>query len=113
MMQTEGLPLFDAAGGEKAKAEGMEAGEHGNMLRHIRLSEVRGIAYSLAKERGSITSDVVALHVLSKTGRDIAVDLGPAMGSLFKGNEWIFTGERVKSTRVKNHSRELKVWRLR
>jgi hypothetical protein len=39
--------------------------------------------------------------------------LGPAAGSVFKTEEWVFTGERVESAHVKNHARELKVWRLR
>lgn len=43
---------------------------------------------------------------------DLRVQLGPAAGSVFKGDDFEFTGERVRSTMDSNHARELKVWRL-
>ena len=46
------------------------------------------------------------------TPEELAAELGPASGSVFKGSDWEFTGERRKTKRRKSHARELKVWRL-
>lgn len=39
-------------------------------------------------------------------------DLANAAGSIFKGSDFEFTGNRVNSKLDSNHARELKVWKL-
>lgn len=41
------------------------------------------------------------------------LELGPAAGSIFKGDCWVFSGRRVLSGLPANHARELKVWKLK
>lgn len=38
--------------------------------------------------------------------------LGNAAGSLFKKEIWIYTGDWVKSKRITNHARHIRIWRL-
>ena len=98
---------FDLLQGEKAKAEGMKAAAE---ARPATLIYARAIAFALASEHGTVNADMVG-EKLKERGYN--PNLGPAAGSLFKGDEWEFTGERVRSKRVTNHGRELKVWKLK
>ena len=96
--------LFDFAMGQAAKAEGMGIAA---LSKSQLLTRARDMARALAlKNDGRCNSDMV--------GREMKAHglppLGPAAGSLFVGPEWRFTGERVKSSLVSNHARELKVW---
>lgn len=38
--------------------------------------------------------------------------LGAASGSLFRSNNWSFTGQWTKSKRVTNHASDLRIWKL-
>lgn len=69
------------------------------------LARARSILVRLAINNGECTADDLP--------EDMRVALGPAMGSLFKGGMWVFTGKRKVSHLVSNHGRELKVWRLK
>ena len=69
------------------------------------LAHARSILVRLAIKNGEVTADDLP--------EDMRVQLGPAMGSVFKGGMWEFTGKRKVSVLVSNHGRELKVWRLR
>lgn len=91
-------PLFDAAASEALKEAGMELAADNRDL-----ATARRIVRNVAASRTS----------LEATADDNPIDLGPAAGSLFFGEEWEFTGRRVKSARITNHARELKVWRLK
>jgi len=97
--------LFDGARGEQLKIEGMSRAEEVSDY----LSIAREYARTIARERGVVTADDVGRAMRSDGLPD---SLGPAAGSLFRGPDWEWTGERKKSTRIKNHSRELRVWRL-
>jgi hypothetical protein len=100
--------LFDGEQSERLKVWGMARAEsnHGD-----RLTIARTLARQHARwNGGEVTSDDVG-RLLEKHGLD--GNLGAAAGSLFRGDEWVFTGRRVKSTRVTNHGREIKVWRLK
>jgi hypothetical protein len=96
--------LFDGSESERRKEAGkaLAAANRGQAL-----ERARAMARSIASERLSreVTADDVARALPT-------VHLGPAAGSLFRGSEWEFTGRRVRSEQVLNHSRELKVWRL-
>lgn len=101
-------PLFDAAESERRKQEGMALAAE-NPDREYLLEIARDRARLIVRERGEVTmDDVVAMLV--RDGFDVSV-LGNAAGSVFKGKEWEFAGRFVKSARVANHSRLLRVWR--
>lgn len=101
-------PLFDLISGLAKKEEGKALAAAN---RHDLLEIARDIAVRLAKEYGTVTADDVGRELEKDNIR--VEDVGPAMGSLFAGKQWEFTGQRVKSSRVSNHARELKVWRLK
>lgn len=102
-------PLFDDDAGEQAKEEGMEAAANS---RQELLETARGVARNLAllspNRETNIDEVGVKLYEVLKIK-----SLGPAAGSVFKGEEWQFTGKRIKSKRKKNHAREIKIWRLK
>ena len=99
--------LFSLQESLEAKTNGMQVAED-NAADPLELA--RSIARRLARENGETNADAVGAILFNQHG---IKSLGPAAGSVFKGNEWVFTGKRVQSTRVKNHARELKVWRLK
>lgn len=100
------LPLFDAALSEQLKDKGKrQAAENKASL----LRFARELAVKIAKERGEISADDVALE-LHKRGISIFA-LGNASGSLFKTKDWVWTGSFKKSERVHAHSNLIRVWR--
>lgn len=102
-------PAFSRTEGIEDKEKGMElAAEADASIEPLELA--RGIALRLATMYGETNADQVGQ--LLWTEHQIK-SLGPAAGSIFKGPEWEFTGKRVLSTRVSNHAREIKVWRLK
>jgi hypothetical protein len=101
--------LFDKQASELAKERGMV---YAAVKHQDALDLARGIARTIALQApDGITADDV-VQELVRRGHGIHC-LGNAAGSLFRGPEWIFTGQRRKSARVHAHSNELKVWRLR
>lgn len=92
--------------GEQLKLEGMDLAA-GN--RKEQLDKARDVARTLAMTRVSRTlsiDDVLyVMHQLYNVS-----SLGPATGSVFKTAEWRFTGAWVKSKRVSNHGRMVRVW---
>ena len=103
------LPLFDAAAGSQARDAGMKiAAEH----RKSTLGFAQHIAEQIAQDRSDRTctiDDVIGW--LASHGYDWK--LGNASGSVFRGKMWQNTGRRLKSSRVSNHSREIRVWQLK
>ena len=102
------MDLFDWAEGNARKEHGMQLAESN---RQSDLDLARSIAVELATRAAdrTITADDVG-RVL-KRRHDID-SLGPAAGSLFKGDQWKWTGEYRKSVRTTNHGRMLRVWKL-
>lgn len=104
--------------GHCLKEHGMEAASM-NQARKAMLKEMRGEAVWAAQQTrlGEVTIEDVYSRVSMKLGmsiRAVTEILGPAAGSVFKGQRWKFTGRRVLATlNRKNHARELKVWRLK
>lgn len=99
--------VFDRTESNRRKARGMAvAADHAPYL----LGKAREIAKEIALKQGVVTSDDVSLELARRGWPDC---LGPAAGSIFKTKDWAFTGEFVNSTRVTNHSRLLRVWKLR
>jgi hypothetical protein len=104
-----GLPLFDAAASSAAKEEGMNlaANSRKEILRKTRAALV-GIA--LNRDDRCVTADD-AQRWLEDNGYGVGA-LGNAAGSLFRGDDWEFTGRWIKSARVISHANDLRVWRL-
>lgn len=98
--------LFDHSESQRLKEKGMALAADANV---DLLRIARDIAKQIAKRRlGLCNADEVGRELKR---RGIADSLGPAAGALFKGKEWEWTGKRIKSSRITNHGRELKVWR--
>ena len=97
--------LFDPMESAARKREGMAVAA---AARPCDLEIARNIARSHAELHGTVTADDVG-RKLQLSG----IDLGPAAGSIFKTAEWVFTGDFKKSARKTNHSRLLRVWRLK
>jgi len=98
--------VYDEVESQARKDAGMlQAEENQPTLVQI----ARQIAIELCQKNGTTTADEVG-QVL---WRDHGIDsLGPAAGSVFRDKRFEFTGRRVRSKRVSNHARELKVWML-
>lgn len=101
------LPLFDGKKSRAAKVRGMaKSAAHHNELLEI----AREVAESIARSGdGTANMDQVALQMIRMDLNP--AELGNAAGSVFRG--WEFTGERVKSTKVSSHAREIKIWKLK
>ena len=99
--------IFDDYLGEQLKIEGMEiAADNRQQL----LELARNIAKTIAISNPSrtCTADKVGRILKEQYGIDT---LGPAAGSLFKTSDWEFTGQFIKSKRITNHARLLRVWK--
>jgi hypothetical protein len=97
--------LFDAIESAALKEQALAKLESAGLLALARI-----VARQLAERWGTVNADHVGHEMKKRYGID---SIGPAAGSLFRGPEWEFTGQRVLSSRVSNHSREIKVWRLK
>lgn len=100
-MSQMNLPL-----GESLKKDGMKNAADAN---HEVLMLAREIALHLAKQTGGRCHADMVQSVLIANG----LELGNAAGSLFKTQDWEWTGDFVKSDRVSNHARIIRVWRLK
>ncbi len=99
--------LFDQAESEELKEAGMAAGVR---MRETDLQFARSIARELCRLQGVTNADEVGRLLYERHG---IKTLGPAAGSIFKSSEFEWAGEFVKSGRKTNHSRLLRVWRLK
>jgi len=100
--------IFDAIEADRLKHEGMHRAAH---AKSALLEMARDRARRIAQEQGEVTMDDVMQRLVHE-GIDPTA-LGPAAGSVFKNAEWEFTGRFVKSARITNHSRLLRVWKRR
>ncbi len=99
--------VFDRQESARRKERGMAvAADHASTL----LAKAREIAVEIARKKGEVTSDDVSIELGRRGWPDC---LGPAAGSIFKTKDWAFTGKFVNSTRITNHSRLLRVWKLK
>jgi hypothetical protein len=98
---------FDLAAGEREKKLGMARAAS---RRPEILYNARTLAWWLCKTNGEVTVDDV-YRALEGSIYDCS-KLGPAAGSIFKGKQWVCVGWR-KSTRVSNHGRVIRVWKLK
>jgi len=106
-MDQQLFELFDQSRGQIQKYRGMKSAA----IHHKeKLELARAVAAILAMRSGTVSADEVGEALLKGYG---IKTLGPAGGSLFKGKQWVWTGNWIASTRVSNHGRMLRVWRLR
>ena len=105
MKTSEIKELFDEIEAEQLKRAGMErAAAHPNPLQLA-----RDIAEELAiTGNGCCDADQVARVLKEAYG----ISLGPSAGALFRGQQWQFTGQWLKSDRKSNHGRMIREWRL-
>lgn len=102
------MNLWDAREAARRKDEGMALAAS---AKPELLAAARTIAREIVALHGEVHMDQVAQE-MERRGLD-PVALGPAAGSVFKGTDWEFAGRFVKSDRITNHSRLLRVWRLK
>jgi len=97
---------FDLAASVQAKEDGMaKAAER----KDSSLGLAREIAVEIATKKGIVTADDVGKELAARGCRD----LGPAAGHIFSDKRFEWTGEFTKSSRVSNHARLLRIWRLK
>lgn len=96
--------MFDLAKAERLKTAGMKTASEN---RKDELDYAKQVAVRIAQTQGTVTADDVQRVLL-----DEGIQLGNAAGSLFRGNQWLFTGEWRKSERTTNHARQNRVWAL-
>lgn len=107
--QAKALRRFDAERSESKKEDGIAVAAQN---RQSVLNVARSVARELAiRNEDGVTNCDEVQRVLSLRYGWTAETLGPAAGAIFKGPDWRFTGRRIKSASVRNHARELKVWR--
>ncbi len=103
--------MFNLQKSEDLKAEGMARAA---AVREVDVEMARGIARVLCRGKRAegqdptTNADEVGMYMEDRGFKN----LGAAAGSIFRGKEFEFTGERINSARETNHARELKVWRL-
>ncbi len=100
--------LFDPKRGDELREEGMEraAGKRENLLR-----EARAAAILHSMVYGSCTMDDVHADLATSYESYTPADLGNAAGSIFRGERWHDTSQRVKSRRAARHSNKITVWK--
>ena len=102
--------VFDADASADARDEGI-ARASSQAYRRLLLLDARRMAIMLAMRNGETNADEVvrwyAEHDIDLTG-----SIGNAMGALFRGDEWEWTGKFINSARVHAHANLLRVWRL-
>ena len=99
---------FHESIGEQLRLDGMQQAA-GNTKEQLDIARKVAKQIALRRKDRTVTADDVGRVLKEVYGLDT---LGPAAGSIFKTNDWEFTGQWRKSKRVTNHSRMLRVWRL-
>jgi hypothetical protein len=100
---------FDLDKGRERRDQGIALAT-ASLSRQQLLALAKVYAVRVARLCGSVTADDVFYEML-KAGLDPTA-LGPAWGSVFRGESFVFTGRWEKSKRVSNHASDLRVWRL-
>ena len=98
--------MFDKQESVSKKEEGMDKAAEGN---EALLAVAREIAVGIARTKGTVHADDVGKEM----ARRGLPGLGPAAGHVFRNEQFVWTGEWYESTRVTNHARMLRVWRLK
>lgn len=101
---------FDLPEGERLRDEGISLAKEAYSRKAL-VEKAREIAIELANLHWDVTADDVFEEMIK---RDLHPELlGNGAGSIFRGDDFEFTGEWRKSKRVSNHARQNRVWRLK
>jgi hypothetical protein len=102
---TQQTSIFDEiAAGEAAEA-GMNLSAENN---RPMLEFARGLAVELGRAKRFVTADDIQRVLVDKGFPESS--LGNAAGSVFRGGNWRWNGQTVKSTRVASHGRLIRIW---
>tara|TARA_R100000656_G_scaffold30348_1_gene26739 strand:+ start:1709 stop:2044 length:336 start_codon:yes stop_codon:yes gene_type:complete len=99
---------FNLPRGIEEKEIGMAIAAGNNRLA---LEIARDTAEKICRAKGTVTSDDVRRHLRLKPS-DVR-DSQNWIGSIFRTKTFVWTGDRIKSTIIRNHAAEIKVWRLK
>ena len=100
------------------KLTSVRLAEYGKNLAASKKQELLGFFQMVAKEIATrdphreCDADRLAAHCWNRYRIDSSKVLGNASGSIFKSSCWVFTGKWTKSSRIRSHGRDVKVWRL-
>ena len=99
---------FDINEATVRKEEGLVTA---SLTRKDLLDVAKIIAARLAWKNGTVTYDDVFKEMRAQGYHPEC--MGNAAGSVFRGDQFVFTGEWRKSTRVTNHARVIRVWKMK
>jgi hypothetical protein len=97
--------IFDAIAANEAAAAGMDLAATNN---RPLLEVARRLACELGRTKKFVTADDVQRLLIDRGYPESS--LGNAAGSVFRGGQWKWNGDTVKSTRVASHGRLIRVW---
>lgn len=101
---------FDLAEGERLKEVGILQASDMTSRRFL-LEKAKEVAHWICRNAGDVTADDVYREMEI---RGYSPDLlGNAAGAIFRGEEFEFTGQWLKSSRATNHARMNRVWRVK
>ena len=102
-------PLFDLEAGEEEKEKGMQRAASPEYRQYLLLGATRR-AETIAKRKGRVTADDVVEWYSTIMHINLPLDLGNAIGCIFKSKHLTWTGETAKSKRPGRHGNMGKVW---
>lgn len=106
-MRSNQLNLFDLREGRRRKKVGKAMA---TTSRRADLDYARLVAKQIAMSNPSHECHIdLVQQVIMNEG----ISLGNAAGSLFKREDWLFTGRFVQSSRASNHATLRRVWKLK
>lgn len=97
--------IFDAIAAREAAEAGIELAATNN---RPLLEIARRLAAELGRRQRFVTADDVQRILIDRGYQES--QLGNAAGSVFRGRQWKWHGQTVKSERVASHGRLLRVW---
>ncbi len=100
------MKLFDKQRSEQLMLEGMEMAAD-NVREPLKLARNIAAEIAMLKPDRRVNADEVGSALETRYG---IATLGPAAGALFKTKDWRWSGQFIKSTRITNHGRLLRIW---
>lgn len=105
VQMTDQLSLFDRQESQRHAVEGVTLAVENNAVRVVKAREIAKEVWK--RLRRPISADDVVMEMVK---RKINANIGNAMGGLFRTTDWRWTGEFVKSARVRSHANLLRTW---
>lgn len=88
--------------GLKLKEEGIA---RASMHKQDLIAYVRDLAAAVAESKGTVS--------VNDLPESLCIELGDAMGAVFKGGRFLPTGAITRAHRTESHARAVQVWKLR